>query len=96
MWRKPDQDLNVSYDPPANDVNNSLSHYSEVSRATSKFSQVKSKLYMRMVLKLTEKFGNSLKTVNIIKQTLDKSLQEKSYITKQMLDAIETEIENKL
>lgn len=51
---------------------------------------------MRMVLKLTEKFGNSLKTVNIIKQTLDKSLQEKSYITKQMLDAIETEIENKL
>jgi len=29
---------------------------------------------MRMVIKLTEKFGNGAKTVNIIKETLDKSL----------------------
>ena len=49
-----------------------------------------------MVLKLTEKFGNSLKTVNIIKHTLDNALQGKSYITNHILEEIQTEIENKL
>ena len=43
-------------------------------------SQVRHKLYMRMVMKMTEKFGSTTKSVGVIKATLDKHLEGKNQI----------------
>lgn len=40
----------------------------------------KSKIYLRILVNLVDKFGNEPKTVNIIKEVLDKELVGKSTI----------------
>jgi len=92
VWKQ-NEELAKSYADPTELY--SISNFSEMTKpmsSTSKLSQTKSKLYMRMVIKLTEKFGNNPKTVNIIKKCLDENLEGKAFINANILEVIENDI----
>ena len=68
VWN-PNEDLNKSYDPSEMYKMSNIREASKPLSSTSNLSQAKSKLYSKMVEKLSIKFGNN--QVDIIKQSLD-------------------------
>jgi hypothetical protein len=62
--------------------------------STSNLSQAKSKLYTRMVDKLSEKFGHNQS--DLIKKSLDYNLEGKPYINATLLQGIEDDIKRRM
>jgi len=49
----------------------------EASMVTANASDVKHKLYMRMVMRMTEKFGGDQRSLRVIKECLDLKLNNR-------------------
>jgi hypothetical protein len=56
----------------------------------------RSKLYQRMVLKLSSKFGTSAAVMSVIKSALDRNLEGKAPIEPSVFDSIEEDIASSL
>ena len=71
-------------------LNSSFGNGDNISIASSKMSQIKNKLHMRMVIRMTSKFGN--KNFPLIKNLLEKHLDNYTHVDASVIADLESKI----
>lgn len=72
--------LTAQVKEPASEEKKPEQASTKVSPLLQNFSSAKHKLYMRMVMRMSEKFGTDSATLKVIKNTLQQQLSKSSFI----------------
>ena len=74
---------------------NRIEHNTQPSSPVSP-QDIKQKLYIKLMMRMSDKFGNDQKSLNIIKECLDLKLTNKQRIDASVIDQIQDDIQRRL